>query len=95
MLGKPGILFLFPNLLNKFNKTYMSTDVRSSFYSIIDYSSLLQTLDWLQSIKQFFINVSYYKLVASLTLMALFKKQSLQSLTGPKYMIVHIDEKLF
>ena len=30
------------------------------------------TEDWLQSLKQFFINVSYHKLVASLTLMALF-----------------------
>ena len=29
-------------------------------------------LDWLQSIKQIFINVSYNILVASLTLMALF-----------------------
>ena len=31
-------------------------------------------LDWLQSLKQFFINVSYQILVASLTLMALFKE---------------------
>ena len=30
------------------------------------------TVDWLQSFKQFFINVSYHILVASLTLMALF-----------------------
>ena len=29
-------------------------------------------LDWLQSLKQFSINVSYHILVASLTLMALF-----------------------
>ena len=29
-------------------------------------------LDWLQSLKQFFINVSYHILVASLTLMAMF-----------------------
>ena len=29
-------------------------------------------IDWLQSLKQFFINVSYHVLVASLTLMALF-----------------------
>ena len=28
-------------------------------------------LDWLQSLKQFFINVPYHILVASLTLMAL------------------------
>ena len=35
-------------------------------------------LDWLQSLKQFFINVSYHILVASLTLMALLK-QSHQS----------------
>ena len=30
-------------------------------------------LDWLQSFKQFFINVSYHIFVASLTLMALFE----------------------
>ena len=30
-------------------------------------------VDWLQSFKQFFINVSYHILVNSLTLMALFK----------------------
>ena len=29
-------------------------------------------LDWLQTLKQLFINVSYHILVASLTLMALF-----------------------
>ena len=29
-------------------------------------------LDWLQSLKQFFINVPYHIIVASLTLMALF-----------------------
>ena len=29
-------------------------------------------LDWLQSLKQFFIDVSYHILVASLTVMALF-----------------------
>ena len=38
----------------------------------------LDPLDWLQSLKQFFINVSYHILVDSLTLMALFK-QSHQS----------------
>ena len=32
-------------------------------------------LDWLQSLEQFFINVSYYILKASLTLMALFKTE--------------------
>ena len=31
-----------------------------------------QELDWLQSLKQFFINMSYHILVARLTLMALF-----------------------
>ena len=30
-------------------------------------------LDWLQSLKQFFINVSYHILVASLTLMAQYR----------------------
>ena len=50
-------------------------------------------LDWLKSLKQFFINVPYHILVASLTLMAL--KQSHQSKTSYKYMICHIDEKMF
>ena len=36
-------------------------------------------VDWPQSLKQFFIDVSYNILVASLTLMALFLKQSHQS----------------
>ena len=31
-----------------------------------------KNLDWLKSLKHFFINVSYHVLVASLTLMALF-----------------------
>ena len=42
--------------------------------SLNDFGSLSFQLDWLQSIKQFFINVSYHILVASLTLMALFYK---------------------
>ena len=53
----------------------------------------MEPLDWLQSLEQFFINVSYHILVASLTLMALFLSH--QSKTGYKYMISHIDEKLF
>ena len=32
----------------------------------------IRILDWLQSLKQFFINVPYHILVDSLTLMALF-----------------------
>ena len=36
-------------------------------------SGVSEEVDWLQSLKQFFINVSYHILVASLTLMALFK----------------------
>ena len=37
------------------------------------------SLDWLQSLEQFFFNVSYHILVAILTLMALFLKQSHQT----------------
>ena len=33
--------------------------------------SLWEYVDWLQSLKQFIINVSYHILVASLTLMAI------------------------
>ena len=36
------------------------------------YLAVICILDWLKSLKQFFINVSYHILVASLTLMALF-----------------------
>ena len=35
-------------------------------------NTALENLDWLQFMKQFFINVSYHILVASLTLVALF-----------------------
>ena len=35
-------------------------------------------IDWLQSLKQFFINVSYHILVASLTLMALFENRAIR-----------------
>ena len=54
----------------------------------------IQFLDWLQYLKQFFINVSYHILVASLTLMALFKTEP-SEINWPKYMIWHIDEILF
>ena len=39
-------------------------------YSYVSHQADL-LLDWLQSLKQFLINVSYHILVASLTLMAL------------------------
>ena len=70
------------------NKKYIfKTDIQQL-------SNIDTVLDCLQSLKQFFINVSYHILVASLTLMALLK-QSHQSKTGYKYIIWHIDEKLF
>ena len=40
--------------------------------------SCMWGLDWLQSLKQFFINVSYHLLVASLTLMALFQNRAIR-----------------
>ena len=40
-------------------------------FLLVSFSTGFQ-LDWLQSLKQFFINVSYHIFVASLTLMALF-----------------------
>ena len=43
--------------------------VLSNTPNIFNYAPI--RLDWLQSLKQFFINVSYYILVASLHLMAL------------------------
>ena len=54
-----GLLLALRFLLANFDKT--------SLFFWID-----NILDWLQSLKQFFINVSYHILVASLTLMALF-----------------------
>ena len=39
-------------------------------------------LDWLQSLKHFFINVSYHILVASLTLMALLTEPSVRLATS-------------
>ena len=44
-------------------------------YSDFWLSRVHALLDWLQSLKQFFINVSYHILVASLTLMALLKTE--------------------
>ena len=40
---------------------------------VIGHVGTVSSIDWLQSLKQFFINVSYHILVASLTLMALKK----------------------
>ena len=45
------------------------TDSQNVVFNLI---SSLCALDWLQSLKQFFINVSHHILVASLALMALF-----------------------
>ena len=46
--------------------------ILSNTPNIFNYAPI--RLDWLQSLKQFFINVSYYIRVASLHLMALFKQ---------------------
>ena len=42
------------------------------YASVLQVSMSCLSLDWLQSLKHFFINASYHILVASLTLMALF-----------------------
>ena len=59
------------------------------------YFYVVYILDWLQSLKQYFINVSYHILVTSLTMMALFLKQSHQSKTSYKYTKCLIDETSF
>ena len=59
-------------------------------YHILETSLILMAR--YQSLKQFFINVPYHILETSLTLMAL---RSHKSKTSYKYMIWHIDEKLF
>ena len=64
-------------------KTVMIQDDNTEFLDVHKVD-----LDLLQSLNNFFINVSYHTLVASLTLMALFYlKQSHQSKTSYKYMI--------
>ena len=70
------------------HKVYVSTCIQRLFKSVRVSTQSDQRLDfppegtldgwrlpkdWLQSLKQFFINVSYYMPLASLTLMALFK----------------------
>ena len=80
-------------------------NIECNFYEVKAGLSFVQiqcNLDWLQSLKQFFINVPYHILVASLTLMALrtirvrlATSKSHQSKTSYKYMIWHIYEKLF
>ena len=42
------------------------------FYDL--YRESMACVDWLQSLKQFFINVLYHVLVDSVTLMAVLKK---------------------
>ena len=44
-------------------------------YTSMPHIKVNADVDWLQFLKQFFINVSYHILVASLTLMALFKTE--------------------
>ena len=39
--------------------------------------NIARSADWLQSLKQFFIHVSYHILVANLTLMALFENRTI------------------
>ena len=56
-----------------------------SYYFYID-------LDWLQSFKQFFINVPYHILVVCLTLVALFKNVAIRVKLAKIYMIWHIDD---
>ena len=56
------------DISHAFCMCYSKIEFSKDLYTIIDQT----VLDWLQSLKQFFINVSYYILVASLTLMALF-----------------------
>ena len=48
------------------------TGVRPVNRAIVKYVHIHNYLDWLLSLEQFFINVPYHILVASLTLMALF-----------------------
>ena len=57
---------------DKHKKTNNIFIAQNLFYRVV------QLLDWLQSLKQFFIKVSYHILVASLTMMALLQ-QSHQS----------------
>ena len=49
---------------------YLARDISQCAQFLL--KSFVHDVDWLQSLKQFFINVSYHILIASLTLMALF-----------------------
>ena len=51
--------------------TYTLKFMVSFFFNTKNKQRTVNCVDWLQSLKQFFINVSYHILVASLTLMAL------------------------
>ena len=59
----------------KINAYLIASDIRYiqvyQVYGILNLNDVC-TLDWLQSLKLFFINMPYHILVASLTLMALF-----------------------
>ena len=58
--------------LHKRGMHYVIITVRDSFLLEYFHFNVECNVDWRQSLKQIFINVSYYILVASLTLMALF-----------------------
>ena len=63
------------NSLNQINLMFQKSFDRTNSENVmsLDKENISWTLvDWLQSLKQFFINVSNHILVASLTLMALF-----------------------
>ena len=59
-----------PSLISR-TSPFQILAVSGGIIQVLFFKPLIEHLDWPQSLKQFFINVSYYILVASLTLMAL------------------------
>ena len=58
-------------IINLIIRVYWNKFLKYGAHGLGDYSEYVN-VDWLQSLKQLIINVSYQILVASLTLMALF-----------------------
>ena len=90
--GDPQNIFFYPTL-TLIIESYIATREKVSKEPVINkrrngraneilgLNTYALKLDWLQSLKSFFINVSYHILVASLTVMALFFHQCVLSYT--------------
>ena len=70
---KPGVVLIGNRQTVETQNRIVTVGLRNILFKFRTSRKNIPTpLDWLQSLKQFFINVSYHILVASLTLMALY-----------------------